>query len=83
MALLPSKFLPEDMTTLGAAAAALEGVQRRGRTTVSELWSDVRLDPRVRSFDRFADGLALLYAVQLLDVKEGQLAHSGRAEAAL
>jgi len=83
MALLPTKFVPEDMTKLAAAAATLEGVQRRRWTTVSELWSDVRFDPSVRSFDRFADALALLYAIQLIEVRGGQLAYVGKAEQTL
>jgi hypothetical protein len=39
--------------------------------TVSSLWDKVSKDQRIRTFDRFADGLSLLFATRLIDLRGG------------
>lgn len=71
MNILPDKYTPEEFTLLGASAAIMERINRP--VSISSLWQDVRADLRVRSFDRFADSLSLLYATKVIDARDGRI----------
>jgi len=49
--------------------------------TVSTLWDRVKSLPQVRTFDRYADALTLLFAAQIIDMERGTLVLTGNAEA--
>ncbi len=57
---------------LGVAALLLSEI--RTNDTVSTLWERVSGLPQVRTFDRYADGLTLLFAAKLIDLVRGVLA---------
>lgn len=70
-AILPTKFVPEDFSLMGVAARILLALSNTA--SVSSLWHQVKVDPFVRTFDQFADALALLYALRLVDIRDGRL----------
>jgi hypothetical protein len=72
MSLLPTKYVPIEFSMLGVAALVLSEV--RLNDTVSTLWERVSSLPQVRTFDRYADGLTLLFAAKLIDLRRGVLA---------
>jgi hypothetical protein len=55
MSALPTKYVPVGYSLLGVASFLAE--QLRENDTVSTLWDRVRDDPRVRTFDRYAEAL--------------------------
>ncbi|WP_294210545.1 ABC-three component system middle component 6 [uncultured Sphingomonas sp.] len=71
MNILPDKYTPEEFTLLGASAAIMERIDRP--VPIASLWQNVRTDLRVRSFDRFADSLSLLYAIKVIDAQDGHV----------
>lgn len=71
MSLLPDKYVPVEFSSVGLAALLLEQLQPND--TVSTLWSRVGRDPRIRTFDRFADALTVLYAANLVQLARGTL----------
>jgi hypothetical protein len=78
---LPSKYVPVEHSAVGVAACLITSLG--ANDTVSSLWDRVRHDHRVRSFDRFANALAMLFAghVILLDNGVLKLDQRGGAEA--
>lgn len=60
MSALPSKYVPVEYSSLGVAALIVERLAPND--TVSTLWDRCKADPRVRTFDRFASALSLLFA---------------------
>lgn len=75
MTFAPTKYVPIDYSTLGLAAFLLQRIG--GNDTVSTLWEKVRGSDRIRTFDRFAEALTLLYALKILELKEGLLLVQG------
>jgi len=71
MTLGPTKYVPVEYSIVGLSAALLERLSPND--TVSTLWDRVRDDERVRTFDRFAEALTLLYALHLLKLDGGVL----------
>ena len=71
MSLLPTKYTPIDSSVLGVASLLLSRVD--SNDTVSTLWDRVRSLPQVRTFDRYADALTLLFAARIVDMQHGTL----------
>ena len=71
MSLLPNKYLPIEFSSVGLSALLLE--QLHANDTVTTLWNRVSTDDRIRSFDRFADALTVLYAANLIEMVRGTL----------
>ena len=71
MPALPSKYVPIEHSALGVAALLIDALG--ANDTVISLWDRVRTDDRVRSFDRFAAALTLLYAGRLIELEKGVL----------
>lgn len=69
MSVLPNKFVPIEHSTVGVASLLFEAIAFN--ETVSSLWEKVSSDPRVRTFDRFADALGLLFAGNLIELRRG------------
>jgi hypothetical protein len=71
MSVLPTKYIPLGFSTIGVASLLLSHV--RVNDTVSTLWDRVSSEPQVRTFDRYADALTLLFAANLVDLRRGVL----------
>jgi hypothetical protein len=71
MSLLPTKYVPIDFSTVGIAARVLSAL--RQNDTVSTLWDRLSDDQHVRTFDRYADALTLLFAAKLIEMRRGTL----------
>jgi hypothetical protein len=68
---LPSKYVPVEHSGLGVAAFLIASLG--ANDTVSSLWDRVRHDERVRSFDRFANALTMLFAGRVIVLDKGVL----------
>jgi len=68
---LPTKHVPVEQSLVGVAALLIAIV--RPNDTVSSLWDRCRTDVRVRTFDRFAAALTILYAGRLIRLERGLL----------
>lgn len=71
MSALPNKYVPISFSLLGVAAYLAENI--RANDTVSTLWDRVRDNERVRTFDRYAEALSLLFAGGLVILDKGVL----------
>jgi hypothetical protein len=71
MSALPNKYVPISFSLLGVSAYLAENI--RANDTVSTLWDRVRDSDRVRTFDRYAEALSLLFAGGLLVLEGGVL----------
>ncbi|MET4232644.1 hypothetical protein ABIA85_005933 [Bradyrhizobium sp. LA6.10] len=71
MTFLPTKYVPLDASVLGVASILL--TKFKSNDTVSTLWDRVRMHPQVRTFDRYAEALTLLFAANLIDIRNGIL----------
>ncbi len=71
MSLLPDKYVPIEYSSVGLAALVLESLQPND--TVSTLWHRLSNDERVRTFNRFADALTVLYAANVIDLVRGSI----------
>lgn len=71
MSLLPNKYVPVEFSSVGVAAVVLETLQPND--TVSTLWQRLSTDERVRTFNRFADALTVLYAVNVIEMVRGSI----------
>jgi hypothetical protein len=71
MPLLPTKYVPIEYSIIGVASLLLS--RMRANDTISTLWDRVNDEPQVRTFDRYADALTLLFAANLLDLRRGVL----------
>lgn len=69
MSALPSKYIPVEYSNLGVAALVVERLAPND--TVSTLWDRCKADARVRTFDRFASALSLLFAGSVVDLERG------------
>lgn len=71
MQTLPSKYVPVEHSVVGVTAFLIASLG--ANDTVSSLWDRVRHDERIRSFDRFANALTLLFAGHVLLLDKGVL----------
>jgi hypothetical protein len=71
MSILPTKYVTIEFSIVGVASLLL--TQVRANDTVSTLWDRVSGEPQVRTFDRYADALTLLFAANLVDLRRGVL----------
>lgn len=71
MSVLPTKYVPIDYSILGIAATIAAEI--RMNDTVSSLWDRLSANPQIRTFDRYAAALTLLYAGSLISVERGVL----------
>jgi hypothetical protein len=79
MSVLPTKYVPIDSSILGVASILLGDLG--SNDTVSTLWDRVRTMPQVRTFDRYAEALTLLFAARIVDLRRGILAQIREAGA--
>jgi hypothetical protein len=71
MSALPNKYIPIDHSMIGLTSLLIERLG--SNDTVSSLWSKVSSDPRVRTFDRFAEALSLGFAGGLVQLNDGTI----------
>ena len=71
MSAYPSKYIPVSHSLIGVAS--LLAASMSSNDTVSSLWDRVRKDSRVRTFDRYAEALSLLFAGGMLQLESGVL----------
>lgn len=71
MSVLPTKYVTLDFSILGVSAIIAHEI--RANDTVSTLWDRLSDNVRVRTFERFAAGLTLLFAARLVEVEGGIL----------
>ena len=64
--ILPTKHLPVDSSLIGIGAKILAALD--GPCEVPELWSSVRHEAGVNSFDRFCNALVFLFAIGLVEL---------------
>jgi hypothetical protein len=76
MSVLPNKYTPISYSLIGTASHIFESMNIND--TISSLWDRVREDDRIRTFDRFADALALLFAGSMVTLDRGVLRRSSR-----
>jgi hypothetical protein len=69
MTALPNRYVPIDYSAVGLSSLLLETITQN--ETVSSLWEKVSSDEKIRTFDRFADALSLLFAARLIDFEGG------------
>jgi hypothetical protein len=77
MSVLPTKYVPIDFSIIGVASLLLS--ELGSNETVSTLWDRVSDDPHVRTFDRYAEALTLLFAAKLIDLRRGILVRDSGA----
>lgn len=78
MSALPTKYVPIEHSTVGVAAFLVASL--RFNDTVSSLWDRVRHDGRVRTFDRFASALTILFAGYVIHLDKGVLSRDQAPE---
>ena len=71
MSVLPTKYVPIDFSVLGVAATV--AAEMRNNDTVSSLWDRLADNPQIRTFDRFAAALTLLFAGSVIALEVGIL----------
>lgn len=71
MAVLPTKYVPVDFSILGVSAVVKSHL--KPNDTVSTLWDRLSEDSRIRTFERFAAALTLLFAIRLVEIRGGVL----------
>jgi hypothetical protein len=69
MTALPNRYVPIDYSVIGLASMLLDVMSQND--TISSLWEKVSADEKIRTFDRFADALSLLFAAKLIDFEGG------------
>lgn len=67
--ILPTKQIPPSQSLIGIGSLLLGRLRRP--TTVSALWYSVNEVPAIGSFERFLMTLSMLYAMELVDFKDG------------
>lgn len=71
MTAFPNKHVPVEQSLIGLSALLIAGL--RPNDTVSSLWDRYRDDASIRTFDRFASALTILYAGGLIQLERGLL----------
>jgi hypothetical protein len=69
MTALPNRYVPIDYSIVGLSSMLLDVMSQN--ETISSLWEKVSADKKIRTFDRFADALSLLFAAKLIDLDGG------------
>ncbi|NOT72599.1 MAG: hypothetical protein HOP09_15375 [Hyphomicrobium sp.] len=77
MSVLPNKYVPMTLSLIGVASLLLEKIGRAD--TVSSLWDQVRTDQSVRTFDRFAEALTILFAIGIISLEGGLIVRREKA----
>jgi hypothetical protein len=78
MSAFPNKYVPVEHSMVGLAAYLIAALNYND--TVSSLWDRVRHDDRVRTFDRFARALTILFAGGLVRLDQGVLRREAASE---
>jgi hypothetical protein len=77
---LPTKRLPEDRALLAIGADTLQMLSRP--LTVSKLWEEMKRKRTSRNtslpFDWFVLGLSFLFAIGVIDLRDGRLFRVGK-----
>jgi hypothetical protein len=81
MSALPSKYIPVEYSSVGVAAIVLAALKHND--TVSMLWDRVKHDARVRTFDRFANAVTILFAGRVIVMEKGVLRVDASSESSL
>ena len=71
MSLKPTKYVPLEFSLLGIASILIEELHTND--TVTSLWDRVNRNDKIRTFNRFVEGLTLLYAANVLSIEDGVL----------
>jgi hypothetical protein len=71
MSIRPDKYVPMEYSILGVAFAILPMINKND--TVSTLWERVKVNETIRTFDRFAEALTVLFACKLVSIENGIL----------
>ncbi|MEI9478438.1 MAG: ABC-three component system middle component 6 [Deltaproteobacteria bacterium] len=74
--ILPTKHISVQYSLLGAGAAILRRLD--SPETVTALWERVRTEPEIDVYWRFVLSLDLLFAIGVLDFKDGLIARLQR-----
>jgi hypothetical protein len=69
--ILPTKHVPTKRALIGIAAKLLR--RFKSSPTVTDLWSQVRNDSDLATFERFVLALDLLYMLGVIEFREGRL----------
>jgi len=69
--ILPSKHIKLENSLIGVGSEIVKRI--KSPQTVSQLWIDMRNLPGVRTFERFILSLDLLFAIGVIEFKEGLL----------
>jgi len=69
--ILPTKHIKLSNCLLGVGSVLLGCLN--GEETVSSLWGKARSFPEIKTFERFTLGLDFLYALGVIDFKNGLL----------
>jgi hypothetical protein len=80
MSALPSKYVPVEFSILGIAARLIE--EMGPSETISSLWDRVKGSAEIRTFDRFAEALTVLFAARLISMDKGVVRRVPRSKAA-
>lgn len=75
MTILPDKHIRLSRSLLNVGAVLLEMMD--SDRTVTELWDRARARSEVRTFDRFVDGMDLLFILGAVRFHEGRIAREG------
>lgn len=75
MTILPDKHVRLSRSLLNVGAVLLEMMDTD--STVTELWGRARARSEVRTFDRFVDGMDLLFILGAVRFHEGRLTREG------
>lgn len=76
MTILPDKHIRLSRSLLNVGAVLLEMMD--SDHTVTELWDKARARSEVRTFDRFVDGMDLLFILGAVRFHEGRITREGR-----
>lgn len=71
MSIKPTKYVPIEYSILGIGAIILEDLHVND--TISSLWDRLNKNDKIRTFNRFAEGLTILYAANIIKLEDGVL----------
>jgi len=74
--ILPNKYINSEYSLFGVGAIILEKLSRP--KTMSHLWSEVRENPIVNTYQRFVMCLDFLFIIGALDIVDGKIEKNRR-----